>query len=59
MLKIRTEAVEPIEIIHKQDVRCPSCGRKLSEVSYVKGVVLLRIKCPKCRTFVNIDITGN
>ena len=58
MLKVRAEAVEPFEIERKEDVRCPACGRKLSEVSYVRGVAMLRIKCPKCRTYVNIDITG-
>lgn len=58
MLKIKAEPVCELEKATVKDVRCPSCGRKLSEVTYARGVLLLRIKCPKCKTFVNIDIAG-
>lgn len=58
MLKIKAEPVYRLEGLVIKDVRCPSCGRKLSEVTYARGVLLLRTKCPKCKTFINIDIAG-
>lgn len=58
MLKVKTEPVWELEKATVENVRCPACGRKLSEITYARGILLLRIKCPKCKTFVNIDIAG-
>ena len=58
MLKVKTEPAWELEAVKAKDVRCPACGRKLSEVTYARGVVLLRVKCPKCKTFVNVDVSG-
>lgn len=43
----------------KQLVLCPKCGQKLTDILNVEGKSELRIKCRRCRTFINIELTHN
>ncbi len=38
-------------------VECPGCGKKILDVQYVNGVVMLRVKCPRCKHFIKINMT--
>ena len=40
-------------------VLCPVCGQKLTDVTYVNGIVMLRIKCRRCKNYISVGITGN
>lgn len=37
---------------------CPACGQKLTEVRWIRGAAILRIKCRRCKQYVSIDLTG-
>ncbi len=37
---------------------CPECGQKLTDIRDANGLVRVRIKCRRCRTYINIDILG-
>lgn len=36
---------------------CPHCGQKLTEVVDGEGSFSLRIKCRRCRNFIDVDIS--
>lgn len=42
---------------HKMAV-CPVCGQKLGDITYLKGVLILRVKCRRCKKYVDIEVTG-
>ena len=44
--------------IYNKIVLCPICGQKLTDISYVNGVVILRVKCRRCKNYINVDIVG-
>lgn len=44
-------------LMPKQLVLCPNCGQKLTDILNVEGKSELRIKCRRCRTFINIELT--
>lgn len=37
---------------------CPDCKQKLFDVRELKGFATLRIKCRRCRKYVNVEIIG-
>lgn len=39
-------------------VRCPSCRQVLVDIKKFKGYGLVRSKCRRCGTYVNIEIVG-
>ena len=57
MIKIKSEKTE-IETGVIEKVRCPVCGRMIFDLRYAKGIFMLRSKCPKCKSYINVDITG-
>ena len=58
MIKIKSEAT-PIETEIKEKVRCPLCRRMLFDVRFAKGILMLKVKCTKCKSYIDVDITGN
>ena len=42
----------------QQDSFIPICGQKLTDINYVNGVVILRVKCRRCKNYINVDIIG-
>ena len=54
---IKVSAADQREIYNKI-VLCPICGQKLTDISYVNGVVILRVKCRRCKNYINVDIVG-
>lgn len=38
---------------------CPVCGQKIGEIRYLKGIVMLRVKCRRCKHYIDINATGN
>lgn len=44
--------------IYNKIVLCPICGQKLTDISYLNGVVILRVKCRRCKSYINVDIVG-
>ena len=44
--------------IYNKIVLCPICGQKLTDISYVNGAVILRVKCRRCKNYINVDIVG-
>ncbi|MBD9174808.1 hypothetical protein [Paraprevotella clara] len=58
MLKIRSRvSIRQDEMAH-QMATCPLCGQKLGDVTYLKGVLILRVKCRRCKKYVDIEVTG-
>nr|DAW07544.1 MAG TPA: zinc-ribbon domain protein [Caudoviricetes sp.] len=39
-------------------VTCPVCGQKMGEVRYLNGVIMLRVQCRRCRSYIKVDVTG-
>ena len=57
MLKISTRIDDFNPEIRTMMVECPSCGKKMVDVQYVSGVVMLRIKCTRCKHYIKVNIT--
>lgn len=58
MIRVKKEkAIVDVELSHVM-VTCPECGQKLTDVIYVKGIAMLRIKCRRCKQYINVDLTG-
>ncbi|OEF98852.1 hypothetical protein BHF71_10675 [Vulcanibacillus modesticaldus] len=38
-----------------EQLRCPSCQRKLFEIQF-NGLVDMSIKCPKCRNVIHLHL---
>lgn len=58
MIKVDTKE-DPRQVVeHHKLVICPICGQKLTDVKYVDGVVMLRIKCRRCRKYISVDLVG-
>lgn len=59
MIKIDTKE-DPRQVVeHHKLVICPTCGQKLTDVKYVDGIVMLRIKCRRCRKYISVDLIGS
>lgn len=58
MIKVRAERTD-VETVSVDKARCPICDKMLFGIEYVKGVTMLRAKCPRCKNYINIDLTGN
>ena len=59
MIKIKTEKdISQADICHIL-VCCPECGQKLTDVTYLRGVAILRLKCRRCKKYINVDLTGD
>ena len=58
MIKIDVKE-DPWQVVeyHKL-VICPICGQKLTDVKYVDGIVMLRIKCRRCKKYISVDLVG-
>lgn len=58
MIKIDAHE-DPRQVVeyHKL-VECPICGQKLTDVQYVDGAVMLRIKCRRCKKYISVDLVG-
>lgn len=59
MIKIDAKEDPRQMVEHHKLVICPMCGQKLTDVKYVKGIVTLRIKCRRCKNYINVDLIGN
>ncbi len=57
MIKVKTETSD-IETETVKEARCPVCGCLLMDVRFVKGALIVRVKCPRCKSYVNVDIVG-
>lgn len=58
MIKTKSEASSiETEVIEK--VKCPCCGKMLFDIRYAKGILMLRTKCTRCKSYIDVDITGN
>lgn len=58
MIKVNTKIYFEQADVNYTMVECPICGQKLTEVCYVKGVIALRVKCRRCKHYINVDIVG-
>lgn len=59
MLKIKSSVCEKdCELSNNKTVMCPACGKRLLNVEFAKGAVILKMKCPRCRNFIDIEATG-
>ena len=59
MIRIKEEVdFEESEVKGKM-ATCPVCGQKLGEVRYVNGILLLIIKCRRCKHYIHIHVEGN
>lgn len=59
MVNVITHLNTAKNLSSKQLVLCPKCGQKLTDILNVEGKTELRIKCRRCRTFINIELTQN
>ena len=62
MIKIHTEInFDETEIKEIKGIMaiCPVCGQKIGEIRYLKGIVMLRAKCRRCKHYIGINATGN
>lgn len=58
MIKVHADKDTDQREICNKIVLCPICGQKLTDVKYVNGVVILRVKCRRCKNYISVDITG-
>lgn len=58
MLKIRASIDDENPEIRTKMVECPVCNKKMADVQYLSGIAMLRIKCPRCKHYIKINITG-
>ncbi|MBV3455756.1 hypothetical protein KSX08_10015, partial [Bacteroides uniformis] len=52
MIKISADKDADQREIYNKIVLCPICGQKLTDISYVNGVVILRVKCRRCKNYI-------
>lgn len=57
MLNVVTRLDEDSLDIRNQVVKCPYCGKMVVDVRYVSGMAMLRIKCTRCKHYINVTIT--
>ena len=38
--------------------RCPHCGKMLFGIKYINGASILQLRCPRCKSYVDIDLSG-
>ena len=58
MIKVSADKDADQREIYNKIVLCPICGQKLTDISYINGVVILRVKCRRCKNYINVDIVG-
>lgn len=58
MIKIGAKIYFEERCVDYKMIECPVCGQKLTEVGYVNGVATLRVKCRRCKHYIDIDLTG-
>lgn len=58
MIKIGIEEDPRQAIEYHKLVFCPNCGQKLTDVKFVDGIAMLRIKCRRCKKYINLDLVG-
>ena len=58
MIKVHTD-ISDIEVMIKEKVRCPVCGKMMFDLRHAKGIIMLRVKCPRCKSYINVDVAGD
>jgi hypothetical protein len=58
MMKIDTKLEEKQTSEKGNFVICPICGQKLTDVKIIRGSVLFRTVCRRCRNFISVKIEG-
>ena len=58
MMKIDTKLDEKQTSEKGNFVICPICGQKLTDVKIIRGSVLFRTVCRRCRNFISVIIVG-
>lgn len=43
--------------VRTQAAKCPYCGKMMADIQYISGMAMLRIKCTRCKHYVNVTIT--
>ena len=56
MMKIDTKLEEKQTSEKGNFVICPICGQKLTDVKIIRGSVLFRTVCRRCRNFISVKI---
>lgn len=57
-MKIDTKLEEKQTSEKGNFVICPICGQKLTDVKIIRGSVLFRTVCRRCRNFISVKIEG-
>lgn len=57
-MKIDTKLDEKQTSEKENFVICPICGQKLTDVKIIRGSVLFRTVCRRCRNFISVKIEG-
>lgn len=55
MLESKT-SVQPADDEGHSYIICPKCGQKLFDVKAVEGVVHIKIKCRRCRSYIDVQL---
>ncbi|GAE15787.1 hypothetical protein IX296_002005 [Bacteroides pyogenes] len=58
MIKVNADKDTNQREVYNKMVLCPICGQKLTDISYVNGVVILRVKCRRCKNYISVDVMG-
>lgn len=59
MFKIKSVVCENDCVVDSgRTVMCPSCKKRLFNVEFAKGAFIVRMKCPRCKNFIDIQATG-
>ena len=58
MIKIDAKEDSRQVVEYHKLVICPICGQKLTDVKYVDGVVMVRIKGRRCKKYISVDLIG-
>ncbi len=58
MLKVHVEIDKIQDDGQRFFACCPSCGQKLTDVRYAEGLMVLRVKCRRCKKYVTVDVIG-
>lgn len=58
MLKVRASESYSQDDFATKLVTCPHCGQKLGDIRYLKGVLILRVKCRRCKKYIDVEAVG-
>lgn len=59
MIRIKSVVCDSDCVVDQvKTVVCPSCKKRLFNVEFAKGAFIVKMKCPRCKSYIDIQATG-